>query len=290
MGVDAPVKGAAAPLPGPGRAGATATIVPVRTKIGYVYKASFAEAGVSKAYVGSTAQKLMRRLCKQHKRWDVLSLPDIEIEVHAVYARLDAAASGRGTLWSARSEALNAAEQRILLATKEAGIKTINDINAATYVHMEDWLKAYDVVAPGEITAGMVAEEKYLVRVQSKWLFKRPSLGGLSGAAFAGLDVLQAFLIWRDLEMSKYVMAPYLLEDDDGVFTLVHTENLVMSDEYWKRYNTGTKSGKDVSISAADFDYWKEEAHCLWGYADWKADFVPGILRRKLDVVFPNGA
>jgi hypothetical protein len=177
---------------------------------------------------------------------------------------------------SARREALSVAEQKVLTETmQDPEVQVLNDINAATAPNAARWGKVHDV-AEGELS--VETAPKYVVRIGEKWIFRGPWLGG----AFAIVNVFQLFIMYRDIKMGQYVMAPYYLEDEQGVFTFGGEFNLFSANKYWKTYQNGPLQGQRVSISSDDFDFYEEEAHAMWGYADWKGDFVPGLFRRSL--------
>ncbi len=281
-----PVVRASTPLDGPPRAGANVAITPNRVRIGYVYVAKVTtQDGTVQVYTGSTGQELIKRLSAQHDRKKFLSDPNVEIEIHAVDARLDVSASGRQTLRSARNEALRAAEQTKISEVGDIpGVKTINDIAAATRDNQAKWTAAHDV------TLAEITEEtapRYVVRLAERWIFKGPLIGKM----FAGFDLLTVFLMYRDIKTSQYVMAPYVLQDEGGVFTL-HWERdgWLSATRYWKHYEKGARAGQDIDIDSSEYDFWKDEAEALWGYLDWLGDFVPGLLRRELPVIDPDEA
>jgi hypothetical protein len=81
-------------------------------------------------------------------------------------------------------------------------------------------------------------------------------------------------------------MVPYLLEDENGVFTLSRQDRgIFRRDKYFKTYETGKLAGQAVEISKDEFSVLREEAEALWGTTDWKGDWVPGLLRRELPVI-----
>jgi hypothetical protein len=85
-------------------------------------------------------------------------------------------------------------------------------------------------------------------------------------------------------KMSRYVMAPYVLEDEQGLFTLEARESL-LSSQYYKAYTSGGATGQTIEISPDEFRELKKEAEALWGTTDWVGDFVPGLLNRELPVI-----
>jgi hypothetical protein len=97
--------------------------------------------------------------------------------------------------------------------------------------------------------------------------------------------------MYLEEKMSQYVMAPYLLEDEHGVFMLqVQDRGIFRSDYYYKNYQTGPLKGKTVQIDRDEFNVLRKEAEALWGTTDWKEDWVPGILRRELPVIYVSGS
>jgi hypothetical protein len=109
---------------------------------------------------------------------------------------------------------------------------------------------------------------------------------GVGVAAFAGFQLLQLFLMYRDANLARFVMAPYLLEDTQGVFSISEQhEGIFHFNKYFKEYKTGPLAGQSVEITSEEFSKLREEAEALWGTTDWKGDWVPGLLRRELPVV-----
>jgi hypothetical protein len=98
------------------------------------------------------------------------------------------------------------------------------------------------------------------------------------------LTLLDAWLLYRDAKLSQYVMAPYVLGDEQGFFTLEQGPSLLPSRHY-KAYLSGSTEGQKIEISSSEFRGLKEEAEALWGTTDWKGDFVPGLLNRELPIV-----
>lgn len=53
--------------------------------------------------------------------------------------------------------------------------------------------------------------------------------------------------------------------------------------KYWKNYQSGPMAGQQINIDNDEYDFWKEEAHALWGYLDFWGDFVPGLFNPELE-------
>jgi hypothetical protein len=194
-----------------------------------------------------------------------------------VFAELDVQASNRQTLMSARNEALRAAEQRVLDQVKEKGSEAsmrraagrkepriLNEINASQ--DTAAWEIRHKVVTSG------------------KWQLFERRLSGATARTAVVLTLLDAYLMYYHAKMSRYVMAPYVLEDEQGLFTLETGESL-LSSRYYKTYASGGSAGQRVEISSEEFREWRKEAEALWGTTDLRGDFVPGLLNRELPVV-----
>jgi hypothetical protein len=125
---------------------------------------------------------------------------------------------------------------------------------------------------------------RHKVAASGKWhLFER-RLGGTAAKTIAVLTLLDAYLMYYEAKMARYVMAPYVLEDEQGLFTLETKESL-LSSQYYKAYTNGSTTGQRIEISREEFREWKREAEALWGTTDLSGDFVPGLLNRELPVV-----
>ena len=236
--------------------------------VGRVYVIKGTLNGQAVSYTGSSAQELRARFSK-HEWKSLIRAESTSITTYEVKAKLDIAGSGQGTLRSARNEALRAAEQKILSKVEQAeGVTVLNKSRAATPENAAKWA------------------EQHSVKVGRGTAFR----GGVKLGANAALLLLDIFGMYRDEKMSRYVMAPYLLEDENGVFTLkVKDRGIFRSDYYYKSYQTGPRKGEKVKIDKEEFNVLRKEAEALWGTTDWKGDWVPGILRRELPVIHVSG-
>jgi hypothetical protein len=235
--------------------------------IGHVYTLRGTIEGNSVVYTGSTAREIAQRLYRDKHNWSALIKDkSTTIEVHEVKAVLNIAESGGKSQLSAQNEALRSAEQVVLKRRRtDAGAGgELNAAEAAEEANIMTWAERHQVVLGPRMT------------------FR----AGVKIAGFAAFQLLDFFLMYRDMVMSQYVMTPYLLEDPDGIFTLNETDRgIFRSNWYWKNYKTGSKTGQRVQISKEEFLQLKEEAELLWGTTDWKGDFVPGLLRQELPVI-----
>jgi hypothetical protein len=245
-------------------------------RIGWVYRIEGNLNGQRVLYVGSAAD-LKQRLTSTHKWTRLLQQNDTRVYAMEVFAQLDVQASNRQTLLSARTEALRAAEQRAIdqarrrverinreLAPGDKETKLLNELNAST--DAASW------------------EARHQVTTSNKWQLLERRLAGTTTQAIAALTLLDAYLMYRDVKMSQYVMAPYVLGDEQGFFSLEEKPSLT-SPKYHKAYLSGGAAGQRIEISPSDFRTLKEEAEALWGTTDWNGDFVPGLLNRELPVI-----
>jgi RHS repeat-associated protein len=233
-------------------------------QIGQIYVLKGAIEGVSVVYTGSTVQELRARLGK-HAWRELAASESTTIESYPVKAELNIAASGRQSIRSARTEALRAAEQVVIKRrrTDEQWIE-LNKHDAAAEHHIDKWADRH------EVTLG--ARTSYKT--------------GIVSSAFALLQAEQLFTIWREAKLSQFVMAPYQLGDDHGVFTLDELDRgIFRSNKYFKTYQTGALAGKSVEVSKGEFKSDLGAAQELWGTTDWKGDWVPGLLRPELPVI-----
>jgi hypothetical protein len=222
-------------------------------------------------YVGSTAQELKERMGK-HAWKGLLENTNTTVDTYEVTGELNVEESGKGTSRSALNEALRSAEQQVKDKVESDGKKTVNKRAAATENNMSKWRLLHKVG---------------IDMSSPKASFK----GGSLLSANAGFALWDAFLNYRNMDISKYVFAPYLLEDQGGVFTMSYARNgWFSSTKYWKTYQSGPKAGQKEYFSGNDFDYWEDEAKAMWGYLDFWGNFVPGLLNPVLPVIDPNEA
>ncbi|KNY25610.1 SpvB/TcaC N-terminal domain-containing protein [Pseudobacteroides cellulosolvens] len=232
---------------------------PVR--IGYIYTLRTTIDGKTYVYSGQTARQLAQRLYRDKHKWrEIIRSKTTTIEAHEITAQIRRLPNQ--TARSAVREALSAGEQVVIKRRRaEPGVTELNEINAAREANIERWA------------------EQHSVRLGARFTFKT----GVKVGAFAGFMLLDAFLMYRDEKISKYVMSPYVLEDEQGIFTLqVKDRGIFRSDYYFKNYKTGSLVGQSVQISKEEFLELQEEAELLWGKLDWKGDWVPGLLRQEL--------
>jgi len=228
------------------------------TPIGHVYVIEARLGGDPHSYTGSTAQELRARF-GSHEWKELIRAPGTKVTTYEVSGELNVAASGRGTLRSAKNEALRAAEQTVLRQVRgKPGTTVLNKIEAAAAGNAEQW------------------EARHSVKL---------ALGKAWTPAFAGFALLDVFNAYRDEKMSRYVMAPYVFQDDGGSFTVQEGSRWLVFSEYSKLYVEGPLAGKSVTIDKSEFTWFKKEGKALWGTVDGWGDFVPGLLMPELPEV-----
>jgi RHS repeat-associated protein len=237
------------------------------THIGYVYVIRGTINGENVVYTGSTGRALRKRF-SDHKWKTLIQARGTTIEAYKITAELNVSASNRKSSESALNEALRSAEQVVIKRRRsEPGLRELNDLEAAKETNIDTWA------------------ERHNVRLGKRFTVKAGVRAGVAGA-FAGLQIIDVFLLYRDLKLAQYQMAPYLLEDKNGVYSLVIKDRgIFRSNLYYKKYETGELSGQSFELSKSEFSQLREEAEALWGTTDWKGDWVPGLLMPELPIV-----
>jgi hypothetical protein len=232
--------------------------------IGYIYVIQGVDNGEAVTYVGSTAQDLLKRM-GNHKWKKLITAEDTKVTAYDVKAELDITKSEKGTIRSARNEALRSAEQRVINKLKENG-ELLNERAAAIPDNLKIW------------------KERHSVDID----LNSPKLalkGGVRAGVNSGFALLDVFMMIREEKVSRYEFAPYLLQDEGGVFTIGYARDGWFSNtEYWKTYKSDPKEDEKVYIDKDEFEFWKKEAQALWGRLDFWGDFVPGLFNPKLPV------
>jgi hypothetical protein len=234
-------------------------------KVGTVYTVRGRIGREDVVYSGQTSRELAKRILGDKHKWrELIRSTSTRVEFHEISAELNVSASSRGTLASAKKEALSAAEQVIVKRRRAEGIRELNSIEAAEEANIDTWAVRHNV------------------RLGPRQVFKPGVKIGANGLLVA-LDI---FLMYRDAKMAQYVMAPYVLDDEQGAFTMSEeSDGLFSKTHYFKNYKTGDLAGKSVEVSGDEYKEMKDEAVLLWGTTDWKGDFVPGLLRRELSEI-----
>jgi hypothetical protein len=236
--------------------------------VGHVYTVRGTIAGSPVVYTGSTARGIAQRLYKDKHTWATLIRDKTTtIEVHEIKAILNIKESAGGTLRSAQNEALRSGEQVIINRRRAEPGGAAAEANAAEAAEEANVLRWAD---------------RHQVTLGARSTFR----AGVKVGAFAAFNLLDFFLMYRDQVLSQYVMTPYLLEDEGGIFTLQEEDRgIFRSNWFWKNYKQGSLAGQRQQISKDKFLELKEEAELIWGTTDWKGDFVPGLLRQELPII-----
>jgi len=259
----------------------------VIVRVGAIYKVEGFINGQPVAYIGSAAD-LKKRLVADHDWWDeLISRSDTKVSIRKVYGKLNVPASGQKTVRSATNEALRVEEEKALRETEqeanayneqlrpgEQQMRILNNRRAAAEKNMAPW------------------RERHSVSGDEEWTPIKEPGGGIVFRAFIALQVLDLILDAinqeRNRKMSQYITAPTVFVEEDGVtsFTVrIETNWWGLSTTYKKHYLSGSLRDKDVEITHQEYSQFKEEAEALYGYVNWKGDFVPGLLLPKLPVI-----
>lgn len=246
--------------------------------IGYIYRIEGYLNGQRVVYIGSAAS-LKARLAKRHSWYRLLTQQSTTVHVKKVYGTLDIAASGRGTPDSARREALRSMEEpELVKAEKRAEKENRNRKPGQKRTKVGNKIRAS--------SQPELWRQRHQTSRQRRWRrIKRPGSGIRLSAVSGGLLLLDVYRMYRDDKMSRYAMAPYVLEDEYGAFTLYYDKGILgglFSTSYYKRYIAGPFKGKTIEVSDSEFETLRDEAEALWGTVDWKGDFVPGLLQPEL--------
>jgi hypothetical protein len=130
-----------------------------------------------------------------------------------VFAELDVQGSNRRTLLSARTEALRAAKQRAMDQAKEQ----IEEANQNRPSGSKETKLLNEKNAAADAATW---EARHRVTTSKRWTLIERRATSIAPKALAVLTLLDAYTIYYNEKMSLYVMAPYVLEDEQGVFTL----------------------------------------------------------------------
>jgi len=254
-----------------------------RPLIGYVYWIEGYLNGQRVIYVGSAASIKQRlvRYGSQHRWTKLLRQKSTIVHVKKVYGNLDIKASNAGTLLSAQIEALTSMEEPELKREEKKaarenrerapGQKRTRIGNARRAAsEPELWQKRHNTIR------------------DSKWIqIKHRGKGiKLPTAIGAALLIAEAYTMYLEEKKPRYVMAPYVLEDDHGAFTMFERGG-VFSSTYYKRYIAGPYQGKKVKVNLSQWMALAHEAVAVWGMLDDSGDFVPGLLQPTLPVFDP---
>jgi hypothetical protein len=261
-----------------------------------LYRVEIVVNGQKQIYIGS-ASDLKERLMGPHKWKKYIHAKQSKIQIKTIYGEPNVRASGRQTHASAQQEALRSMEQEELeIARREVEAenknlpkgrkptKILNEIDAASDPH--SWQQRHNT--------SRSRDWKTIKEPGGQLRMPKALLTGM-----VALTVLDAYVMaqeWRDDEWRRqYEWAPYVLEDEGGVFILEEGEWL-FSKYYYKTYvdESGELTEENrVEIDAKEFNELKSEAEALWGTfeenEDGEKEFVPGLLNPELREKKPQG-
>ncbi|MDD4570620.1 MAG: hypothetical protein PHE70_10940 [Tepidanaerobacteraceae bacterium] len=70
--------------------------------------------------------------------------------------------------------------------------------------------------------------------------------------------------MYQDEKTFNYVFAPYILEDEGGLFTLEKKSGgWFGKNSFWKVYQEGSMAGKKSENNECEFDFWRKEGGVL---------------------------
>jgi len=234
-------------------------------------------------YVGS-AVDLKQRLMNGHHWNRLLQAREPRVFAKEILAELNVPGSNRGTLLSARNEALRAAEQQVIEEVRQRAAE-LNRTRPAG---------AREVTVLNEIDASTnptVWASRHKVNSSAKWrVFERPGVN-LQAKAFVLMSLWDAYLLALEAKKDGYLMADYILEDEQGLFSIAHDQKSWFSGQtYYKIYVGGKSKGLQIEVSGSEFEGLQAEAEALWGKTDAGGDFVPGLFNRELREISKPGS
>jgi hypothetical protein len=270
----------------------------VKPHIGYVYELTTVIDGETVRYVGS-ARDLQERFASGRHKWeDIIRDKNTQIRAKRVRGHLDIAGSNRGTELSARKEALGSVEKLELERSERQAARRNRNLGPG-----EKPMRILDddpIVSSETKRAGW--QKTHNVSIAKRWTnikrsgqafdaLRLPSGGQrLRKAGTRLVSVLDVYgtakdavAFARDQQLSAYEMAPYVLEDEGGAFVFgTETGELFSNTTYYREFVDGGHAGEREEISRSDFEEYSDEAKALFGYVDWRGEFVPGLLNPRL--------
>ncbi len=232
--------------------------------VGRIYVIEGTLGGKSAVYVGSTAQELRKRF-SAHTWKKLIQAKNTKVTVYEVGADIQPSMTRTKTVRAAVNQALRAVEQKVLTKVRKG--KAARILNRAR--------------------AGLPKNVKRWIKTHSPKLHK-PSVAKLRGgtlkAAGGVLILLDILKMARQIKANKYSQGPAVLAGEGGEFTVDYELGPLSGlwgNKYYENYISGPLSGKRLEISKEKFEEHRKEARALYGYIDWKGDFVPGLIQPK---------
>jgi hypothetical protein len=258
-------------------------------RIGSIYKLEGYIDGNPVTYIGKANEIKVRVGGSGHPYAKLVKDPKTTVSMKKAYGKLNVEASGRANIRSAQNEALLSQEEKALrqtesevaeanknLAPGQAPRTILNKNRPAAGENMAEW------------------EARHSASSDAEWeVIKTPGSSVIVFRVFVGVQVLQLILeavfAKRNAKMARYTWAPYVFieeNDPESSFTVDgETSWLGLVTTWSKHYITGKHTGAKVEITDDQYKALKDEAEALYGYVDFWADFVPGLLRTELPVI-----
>ena len=249
--------------------------------IGKIYIIEGTLGGEQVRYTGQTAQEIRKRFSK-HEWRTLLAQKTTVVGTVDVEAELNISSSNKGNYLSARKEALSAIEQEIIdeldTDTSRTNQRKLNKIRAATDEKMT-MFKSRHKAQRGKVS-----------------VYTRT---GVQFNIFVLFSIFDAYVMWKDYNV---IGVPTIFEDEIGEFIIQPEGGWWGWGKSW--YKTYQSFHNDESldpeasalrdsilsmiikteISASEADWYFKENEALYGYFNWKNDWVPGLLRREIPV------
>jgi RHS repeat-associated protein len=254
-------------------------------QIGWVYYID-ANGKLQGTYVGS-AESLSRLFNQGHPAEQLIFEPPLDRTITAwrAFGEPNIPWSGQGTSQSALQESLRSVEAPIIrsLSPVESPL-SLNAINAARVQNAEVW---------EAIHQSRLSQRPIRIANPGQGIVLR-SLGILGW-----VQVVADEAVIKPIEEKKAQYVNDLLQFSDDEYADLygrpqgHDFNILIepgehfwnADKYYKSYLSGSCKDKRIYIDKAEAKRILQNYEALYGYVDWKGDFVPGIRRKSLPVL-----
>jgi len=221
--------------------------------IGYIYRIEGYLNGQRVVYIGS-ATNIKRRLINdarygKHDWAQLLRQKSTIVDAKKVHGTLNIEASAGKKPGSAVNEALRSMEEpELKRAEKRVEKENRNRKPGQKRTRVVNKIRASNQPE--------LWQARHQTSRQRRWhRIKHPGLGIRLHAVGGGLLLLGVYHMYREDKLSRYVMAPYVLEDEHGAFTLSYEKGILgglFSTSYFKRYLAGRLKGKKIQVSDSE--------------------------------------
>lgn len=238
---------------------------------GWLYHFEAYVDGKPVAYDGSTMQEIRKRFSK-HKWKELLRAKTTYITRKPTFAEPDVAASGRGTLRSAKTEALRGPEELEMRKTREKVARYNSKLKAGQ--------------KPAEILneIGAAEEPEALIERHKVTTGRTTVVQKGAGKILPGVFILQtgwdAYKMSVEQERQRFGWTPYTLDDEFGEFTFGQEDTCdLCPPKYSKSYVSGKRQGQVEPLTSEQYREYRSEAESLFGKMDpFTGKLVPGKL------------